>query len=678
MRSGRRAAKVIALVVYIIVILVATPQAQQHPASYSGGPGAMTAGLAPLPANTTVVDLLVGRSTILNSPSPIARVSLTVPDIADALVTTPNQILVHGKTPGTISLFVWDHAGGITTYEVNVRRDLSQLVEQMKQLFPGEPISVTGSGKDVVVSGTVSSKYVIDKAADVASGYVEKKENVVNLLKQQEGVASNQVLLRVRFAEVSRSALQELGASFIVNGLNSQWFGRTTTQQFAAPSFDQSAPGGLTFSDFLNVFLFNSKHDIGAVIRALSSKGMFESLAEPNLIAANGKEASFLAGGEYPYPVVQPNGTNNAITIMFKEFGIRLAFTPTVLGNDLIALKVAPEVSSLDFSNAIILDGFRIPALSTRRTATEVELQDGQTFAIAGLLNNTVNNTMQKIPGIGDVPVLGYLFKSRAYQKNQTELVVMITPQILRRGSTGASEALPSLEEPFMSAPPKTYAPPAPYTGSPRYPANQQPKKGSGGDNPQPQPQSGQPQTPASGAPMPLAQPAASEHSAPQPVVTQQPLITPEPAAVQQPAGDPAATPADAKPDPKTLKKQQEADRKAAALQAAADKEAAKEKAVADKKAAEEQAVADKKAAAEQAAADKKAAEDNAREQKLLAERNRREQEVEKKNAELEKKRQDDEKKQEKAIADAAARLKAAQEAYQAEIDKKNKDKGGS
>jgi len=157
MRSGRGAAKVIALVVYIIVILVATPQAQQHAASYSGGPGAMTAGLTPAPANTTTVDLLVGRSTILNSASPIARVSLTVPDIADALVTTPNQILVHGKTPGTISLFVWDHAGGITTYEVNVRRDLSQLIEQMKQLFPGEPISVTGSGKDIVIAGTVST-----------------------------------------------------------------------------------------------------------------------------------------------------------------------------------------------------------------------------------------------------------------------------------------------------------------------------------------------------------------------------------------------------------------------------------------------------------------------------------------------------------------------------------------
>src|ERR1041385_90209 len=164
MRSGRGAAKAIALVVYIIVILVATPQAQQD-ASH----------------NATPIDLLVGRSTILNVAAPISRVSLTVPDIADALGTSPQQLLIHGKTPGRISLFGWDRAVGITTYELNLRRDLSQLVEQMKQLFPGEPISIAGSGKDVVISGTVSSKYVVDKAADVAGGYVEKKENVVNL-----------------------------------------------------------------------------------------------------------------------------------------------------------------------------------------------------------------------------------------------------------------------------------------------------------------------------------------------------------------------------------------------------------------------------------------------------------------------------------------------------------------
>jgi pilus assembly protein CpaC len=703
MRSGRGAAKAIALVVYIIVILVATPQAQQH-ASFSGAPGAITAGSAPAAPNATAIDLLVGRSTILNVAAPISRVSLTVPDIADALVTSPQQLLIHGKTPGTISLFVWDRAGGITTYEVNVRRDLSQLVEQMKQLFPGEPISIAGSGKDVVISGTVSSKYVVDKAADVAGGYVEKKENVVNLLKQQEGVASNQVMLRVRFAEVSRSALQELGANFFTGpGGFHDYIAQSTTAQFPTINYSEldrssiqgankygggvdtvdGTGGKYTFSDLLNFMIFNNKYNVGTLIKALQDRGLFQSLAEPNLIALNGKEASFLAGGEYPYPVVQPGTGGNSITIMFKEFGIRLNFTPTVMGGDMIDLKVRPEVSSLDFSNAIVLDGFRIPALSTRRTDTEVELQDGQTFAIAGLLSNSVQNTMRKIPGVGDVPVLGWLFKSAALQKNQTELVVMITPTIVRRASTGVSQGLPNLVQPFLDAPKKSMPAPPPYTGSPVTPATRQPKKSGGDDTPQPQSQPAPTaaQTPSTHdrarAEQPTSAPAPAQPVAPQPVVTQQPVPAQEPAVTQHTSSAATASAApkaqDPKPDPKALKKQQDADRKAAQEREAAEKKAAAEKAAADKEAARQKAIDDKKAADEKAAADKKEAEENARQQKLLAERGRREQEVAKKNAELEKKRQDDEKKQDKAINDAAARLKAAQAAYQAEIDKKNK-----
>src|SRR5215204_2624542 len=308
---NHRAAKIAALVIYIIVILVATPQAQQ-PVAFSGAPGAMSAGPAAAVSDVTGIDLLVGRSTIVNVGAAIARVSLTVPDVADAMVTAPQQLLVHGKTPGTISLFVWDRAGGIKTYEVIVRRDLSPLVAQMKELFPGEAVTVVSSGKDVIISGTVSSKYVIDKAAEVAAGYVEKKENVVNLLKQVEGVASNQVMLKVRFAEVSRNALQELGASMFSDNRDGRWFGRTTTQQFQAPVFDKNQPSAalgdtMVFSDYLNLFLFDAKNQIGAVVKALQGKGVFQSLAEPNLIALNGKEASFLAGGEFPYPVPTGN-----------------------------------------------------------------------------------------------------------------------------------------------------------------------------------------------------------------------------------------------------------------------------------------------------------------------------------------------------------------------------------
>jgi hypothetical protein len=340
--TGRPSAVGTLVAAFIIVILVAAPQAQQGPPGYAGGAGPAGSTGAFVPADATEIDLLVGRSTVLNVGSPIARVSLTVPDIADAMVTAPTQLLIHGKQPGTISLFVWDRGGAISTYEVTVRRDLTALAEHMRRLFPGESIAVTGSGTDVVISGTVSSKYVIEKAADVAGGYVEKKENVVNLLKQQEGVASNQVMLRVRFAEVSRSAMQELGATFIANGAgaNDQWYGRTAPPGVPSPEFDD---GRLVFSDFLNLFLFNSREGLGAAVRALQTKGLFQSLAEPNLVATNGREASFLAGGEYPYPVVQSGTGANSVTIMFKEFGVRLSFTPTVLGGDLVHLKVRPR-----------------------------------------------------------------------------------------------------------------------------------------------------------------------------------------------------------------------------------------------------------------------------------------------------------------------------------------------
>jgi pilus assembly protein CpaC len=683
MRARRFGAKVAALIVYIIVILVATPHAQQQVA-FSGAPGMMTAGPAATVSDATSVDLLVGRSTILNVGSNISRVSLTVPDVADAMVTAPQQLLIHGKTPGTISLFVWDRAGGIKTYEVVVRRDLTHLLEQVKQLFPGETITVVGSGKDVVLSGTVTSKYVVDKAAEVASGYVEKKENVVNLLKQQEGVASNQVMLRVRFAEVSRSALTELGVNLFTGPTGyKDWIARTTTQQFSAPNYSDmertadlndnltSASGKYSLSDFLNIFVFNNKYNIGTVIRALQEKGLFQSLAEPNLIASNGKEASFLAGGEYPYPIVQPGTGGNAVTILFKEYGIRLNFTPTVLNGDMINLKVRPEVSALDFSSALTLNGFRVPALSTRRTETEVELANGQTFAIAGLMNNTVTNTMRSIPGIGDIPILGWLFKSKAMAKNQTELVVMITPTIVRKGSMGVSEGVPSAIEPYLGAPNKTLPQPAPWTGAPRYPVNQP----SGGQNrtddaAQPKAAPAQPvmaSAPVSATPMPQA-PAPAQ---PAPKATNQPKPAPPAPAKAEPKVD-AKDSARFRED---QKRAEEAQKRAEEAQKAAERKAADEKAEADRKAAEEQAIADKKAAEEKAEADKKAAAEKARQEKLDAERAKREAEVAKKNADAERKRQEELKKHEKTLAEAAARLKQAQAAYQAEVDKK---KGGS
>ncbi|MDQ3417966.1 MAG: hypothetical protein M3541_04180, partial [Acidobacteriota bacterium] len=369
---------------------------------------------------------------------------------------------------------------------------------------------------------------------------------------------------------------------------------------------------------------------IGAVVKALSAKGVFQSLAEPNLIALNGKEASFLAGGEFPYPV--PQGQFGSFTIHFKEYGVRLSFTPTVLGGDLINLKIKPEVSSLDFNNAVVLEGFRIPALTSRRAETEVELQDGQTFAIAGLLNNTALSSMRKIPILGDIPVLGTLFKSRAYQKDQTELVVMVTPTIVRRGSTGVSSGIPSLVEPFLGPNEKPLAPPAPYVGSPLYPVN------------------------PSAVPVPATQPAPTAPRVPDPVAS-----TP----IQSPAAMPPAKPSAPVMTEKERKAlEAETERQAKAAEAEEKRQAEADK-IAAKKAEEERKKAEKigkEHARKQAELDKKAAEEAEKAAIKKAEEDRR------RNAEEEKRN--------KSVAEAAARLKQAQEAYQAEVSKTGKGGG--
>jgi pilus assembly protein CpaC len=261
------------------------------------------------------------------------------------------------------------------------------------------------------------------------------------MLQLPGGLRSQQVILQVRIAEVRRSALKELGSSIFTGptGIGDYIF-RGTTQQFSAPQFSDlgrtevggevtDLTGEITFSDFLNLFLFNTDLNAGILIRALEQRGWIQSLAEPNLVAFNGQEASFLAGGEFPVPIVQ--GATGTVTIEWKEFGVRLTFRPTIVG-DVIRLKVRPEVSTLDFGNGIVLEGFRIPTLSTRRAETEVELRDGQGFAIAGLLSNTADKVSQKIPILGDLPILGSLFRSRSTEARRTELLVLITPRLVR------------------------------------------------------------------------------------------------------------------------------------------------------------------------------------------------------------------------------------------------------
>ena len=420
-------------------------------AGLCGGSGlAQTQAPAPAPAGQTTlpeslprVVLTAGRSLVLPTDFNITRIALTNPAVADAVVVAPREILIDGKAAGTISLIVWG-PGQRVQYDLVVEPPVATLQQQLQALFPGEDIQVSVSDDATILSGQVSNTNVMLRAAEIAQASGIKR-GVINMLQVPGGSESQQVLLQVRFAEVNRRVLTEVGTSlFIARG---NWTGRATTQQFPAPDFEEDR---IVFSDFLNLFVFNSEEGLGALIRALNQRGAFQSLAEPNLIAYNGVEASFLAGGEFPVPVVQ--GATGSVSVEFREFGIRLRFKPTIAG-DVIRLKVAPEVSALDFANGVSLGGFRIPALTTRKAETDVELRDGQSFAIAGLLDNISQEDGSNIPILSRIPIIGNLFKSKAERAEQTELMVLITPRLVRPLDPDEVPPLPTRFKPFLGGP---------------------------------------------------------------------------------------------------------------------------------------------------------------------------------------------------------------------------------
>ena len=448
----------------------AVMMAQAQPAS-TQAPTATPTAQEPTPATNQgqessepqALHLLVGRSLVITSPSRIKRVSLADPDIAEALVVSPTQVLVNGKKPGGVSLLVWDETDQSQAFEVSVDIDVLGLSQKIHEVFPSENVHIDTSKDVVILSGKISSSVVADKILEVVKGATSK----VTSMMEVPSLPTGEILLQVRFAEVDRSALTQLGVNFISTGLG-KTPGSITTGQFggvSSPQLNGTFPirsGGTqpvqatteqTFSSALNIFLWNPNIQFGATIQALQSKNLFQILAEPNLMTESGKEANFLAGGEFPYPTIQSVGSGgggNAVTIQFKEFGIRLSFTPILAADGMIHLKVKPEVSTLDFSNGVILNGFSLPALSTRRVESEMSLADGQTFAIAGLVDNRVTELWSKIPGIGDIPVLGNLFKSKSYNKSKNELLVIVTPHIVRPLTPEQVPHGPNFPQPFL------------------------------------------------------------------------------------------------------------------------------------------------------------------------------------------------------------------------------------
>jgi pilus assembly protein CpaC len=382
--------------------------------------------------------LAVGKSIIIQSPGAVRRVSLVSPEIADAMVLTPRQIYVTGKASGLTHVTLWDvDEKVIGILELEITPDLSRLKEILHTILPEEnDIRIHSTHDQITLSGTVSSASNLSQVLALTRPFApldEKKEpKIINLL---EVAGIHQVMLEVRISEISRSLLRRLGFNFNYVGGTGQNFGLSLLGGLTSLPAGGFPAAGVAASDTVNLIIrfLSGETSWTLFIDALKEQGLLKVLAEPTLITLSGKTANFLAGGEFPIPVPQSVAAGGTtITIEYKPFGVGLNFTPTVLSNKKINMVVAPEVSDLDFTNALTTSGFVVPSLTTRRVSTVIELADGQSFAIAGLLRDDVRQIDSKFPLLGDIPILGALFRSTSFQKNESELIVIVTAHLVK------------------------------------------------------------------------------------------------------------------------------------------------------------------------------------------------------------------------------------------------------
>lgn len=379
--------------------------------------------------------ITVGKSIVIDYPADIRQISTSNPEIVDANPVTTREILLNAKGLGSATMVVWSKNDQRMFYNVTVELNLDPLRRILQDTYPNEKIELHSSRDSITLNGTVSSKDVADRAAALSATFAK---TVVNNLQIALGPVEKQILLRVKFAELDRSTAAQYGVNLLSTGaLNT--VGTVSTGQFSSATVTPTsvltangvqAAGTVSVSDALNFFAFRPDLNVAGFIKALQQQNILQILAEPNLVTTNGKEANFLVGGEFPVPVLQGGANSGAVTIQFREFGIRLLFTPVMTGNKTIKLALRQEVSTLDFANAVTLQGFLIPALSTRRAETNVELGEGQTFVVAGLMDNRETEALSKIPVISNIPVIGSLFKSKIENKNNTELVMLVTPEV--------------------------------------------------------------------------------------------------------------------------------------------------------------------------------------------------------------------------------------------------------
>ena len=410
--------------------------------------GAAWAQQAQTTTSARDLTVTVGKSVLVDSPAVIERVAVSNGDLAEAVVINPHEVMVNGRGVGETSLIVWQEGGNRLLFDVAIRRNESYIDAIRREMAietGGDDVSLTVEGDAVFLRGSVPNLTTADRAVAIASTLGKP----INLLRVAVPGTDKQILLKVRFADVDRSAVQQLGLNILSTGA-ANTIGRVTTGQMTPPAAPTvAADGSTTFSisDALNIFLFRRDLNLGATIKALQARNLAQILAEPNVLAMNGRPASFLAGGEFPFPTLQGGGAGlGAVTIQFREFGVRINFTPVVTPRGTIRLTVTPEVSSLDYANGLVFQGFTIPGLSTRRVNTEIELEEGQSFAIGGLLDNRDTEVLSRIPGIGDIPFFGRLFRSRQINKNKSELLVLVTPEIVN--PIPKDQPLPQLEMP--------------------------------------------------------------------------------------------------------------------------------------------------------------------------------------------------------------------------------------
>jgi len=412
------------------------------------------------PSQTTAsreLSVTVGKSVLVDSPQTIERIAVSNGALAEAVAISPHEVMLNGLAPGETSLIIWQQGGNRLFFDLTVQRNLSRVDgvrREMAQELGGEDkVSISMEGDSVFLRGTVPTLSAAQRAVDIASTLGKP----VNLLRVNIPGTDAQILLRVKFADVDRAATKNLGINLFSLGAGNT-IGTSATGQFQVPQIPSIGSAIGTTANVispLQLFLFRTDLNLGATIAALEARNLLQILAEPNVLAINGHNASFLAGGEFPFPNLQGGGAGlGAVTIQFREFGVRINFTPTITPRGTIRLTVTPEVSSLDFANGLIFNGFTIPALSTRRMSTEIELEEGQTFAIGGLLDNRDTETFNKVPGLGSIPFFGNLFRSKQITKNNSELLVMVTPELVRPIPKG--QPLPALNYPGPFLPPNS------------------------------------------------------------------------------------------------------------------------------------------------------------------------------------------------------------------------------